>query len=131
MKQEKLLNPDILRAVAALGHTQYLAIGDAGLPAPAGVEVIDVSVSRNVPGFLDVLKAVAGELVIEKYIRAREMDEKNPALLAQVHGVLAGIEEESISHEEFKEQCRQATVLIRTGECSSYANVILVGGVNF
>lgn len=38
---------------------------------------------------------------------------------------------EKISHEEFKKRTEKAKCIIRTGEVSSYANIILVGGVNF
>ena len=32
MKKDGLLNPQILSAIAAMGHTEYLVIADAGLP---------------------------------------------------------------------------------------------------
>ncbi|PIW12307.1 MAG: D-ribose pyranase, partial [Candidatus Infernicultor aquiphilus] len=36
-----------------------------------------------------------------------------------------------ISHEELKELSKQARAIIRTGECSPYANIILISGVIF
>ena len=36
-----------------------------------------------------------------------------------------------VFHEEFKKLTENAKCIVRTGENSSYANVILVGGVNF
>ena len=36
-----------------------------------------------------------------------------------------------ISHEAFKQQCAQAKVIIRTGEATPYANIILQSGVIF
>lgn len=130
MKQDRLLNPELARAVAALGHTEFLVIADAGLPIPAGVPVIDVSVTRGVPGFLPVLVAVAQELVVESCIAASETPEKNPALSAQMDAVFGGVPCRFVPHETFKELTKQARAVIRTGECSPYANVILVGGVN-
>ncbi|MGV8027200.1 MAG: D-ribose pyranase [Anaerolineaceae bacterium] len=131
MKKEKLLNPEIVAAVAALGHTEYLCIADCGLPIPHGVNLIDVSVTATIPSFLQVLKAVESELVIESYICASEIEKANPNTLKQMEVILAGKTVKKITHEEFKKLTSNAKYIIRTGETSPYANVILVGGVNF
>ena len=131
MKKEKLLNPEIVAAVAALGHTEYLCIADCGLPIPYGVNLIDVSVTATIPSFLQVLKAVESELVIESYICASEIEKANPNTLKQMEEILAGKTVKKITHEEFKKLTSNAKYIIRTGETSPYANVILVGGVNF
>ena len=131
MKKDKLLNPAICSEVAALGHTEYLCIADCGLPIPSGVKTIDVSVMAGVPGFLEVLEAVASELVVESAIIASELDSGNKKLASQVHNMLPGIEIEVINHENFKKLLPSAKCIIRTGEVSPYANIALVGGVNF
>ena len=38
---------------------------------------------------------------------------------------------QAVSHEDFKRLTQQARVMVRTGECTPYANVILVAGVSF
>ena len=38
---------------------------------------------------------------------------------------------QAVSHEDFKRLTQQARVMVRTGECTPYANVILVAGVTF
>lgn len=131
MKQDKLLNPNIVAAVAALGHTEYFCIADCGLPIPKGVEVIDISLVATIPSFLDVLKVVASELVVESYIFAEEIHEKNPSTLKSMTNILAGKPSKEVSHEAFKDLTKNAKFIVRTGETSPYANVILVGGVNF
>ena len=103
MKKDGILNTNLISEVAAIGHTQYLVIGDAGLPIPKGVNVLDISLTKGVPGFMQVLEAVNEELVSEAYILA----------------------------EEFKKLTEEAQVIVRTGETSSFANIILVAGVNF
>ena len=93
---------------------------------------MDVSVSTGMPGFLDILRVVAQELVVESIITASELDDKNPVLLKQVYEILGGdMPREKIPHEEFKQRIQLAKCVIRTGEATPYANVILVGGVNF
>lgn len=131
MKKDRLLNPEILKEVAALGHTEYLCVGDCGLPIPGGVKVIDVSVVAGLPHLMDVLRPLHSELVIESYILAREITEANPALESEIGDELGGLPCRYISHEEFKRCLEDAKCVIRTGETLSFANIILVGGVNF
>jgi D-ribose pyranase len=131
LRERGILNPQIEAAIAALGHTEYLAVGDCGLPMPEGIPVIDLSLVRGIPTFSQVLKALAGELVVESYIYAKEADEANPGVVAEIKELLPGIPSASVPHEEFKAMTKKARAIIRTGEYRAYANIILVGGVNF
>ncbi|MEH0834534.1 RbsD/FucU domain-containing protein, partial [Pectobacterium cacticida] len=58
MKKAALLNSDISSVIARLGHTDTLAIGDAGLPIPATTARIDLALTHNVPTFLQVVSVV-------------------------------------------------------------------------
>lgn len=127
MKKSGLLNPALLRAVARLGHTHTFVIADCGLPVPRDVEVIDLSLVFGIPRFVDVVDAILQEVVVEGGIAAEE-----------VRGTEAGqwIDDrvESITyvpHEELKQLVRDAEFVVRTGETTSYANVILRCGVPF
>jgi D-ribose pyranase len=131
MKRDRILNPELISAIASLGHTEYMVIGDAGLPIPDGITIIDLSVVKGIPAFMDVLRAVAEELVIQSFIYASEMNSVNPALAEEVKKALPGIPNATVTHEEFKNHTGKAKIIVRTGECSSFANIILVGGVNF
>ena len=55
----------------------------------------------------------------------------NQEVFSQMKEILSGLPSSSVPHEEFKRMTHDALVFIRTGECSSYANVILVAGVTF
>ena len=131
MKKDRLLNRDIVYEVAALGHTEYICIADCGLPIPKGVRVIDISVQAGTPRFLEVLDAVREELVVESIVLASEIDEKNPELSRQMNDRFVECPIKKVSHEDFKELTKNAKCIIRTGEVKPYANVLLVGGVNF
>lgn len=131
MKKDGILNTNLISEVAAIGHTQYLVIGDAGLPIPKGVNVLDISLTKGVPGFMQVLEAVNEELVSEAYILAEEIKEGNRELETQVHELLKEQPVTYVPHEEFKKLTEEAQVIVRTGETSSFANIILVAGVNF
>lgn len=131
MKKDRLLNPHILSAVASLGHTEYFCIADCGLPIPEGIKVVDISLTAGVPTFMDVLKAVNTELVSESYIVAEEIETVNPQKLAEIKAELGEMPYKTVPHEDFKKLLKNAKCVVRTGETSSYANIILVGGVNF
>lgn len=131
MKKDRLLNPHILEKVAGLGHTEYLCIADCGLPTPKGVPCIDISLAGGIPGFVDVLRAVNSELVSESYIIAEEIKGANAPTWEAIQNELEGLPYVAVSHEQFKEKLAQAACIVRTGEQTPYANIILVGGVNF
>ena len=131
MKKDGLLNPQILSAIAAIGHTEYLVIADAGLPVPSGIPVIDISLIRGIPDFGVVLCSVIDEMVVESFIVAEEMADKSQDTYGTVIEALPQVPFRPIAHEEFKEMAAKAKAVIRTGETTPYANIILVAGVNF
>lgn len=131
MKRNYILNGELSKAVAGVGHTQYLVLCDAGLPIPTGVKMIDLSLVKGKPSLMEVLKAVSEEMVIESFIVASELEMVNSKFLGEIQEVLKGISYRTVKHEKFKELTKSSYTIVRTGECSSYANLILVGGVNF
>jgi len=131
MKKSGILNRELSRIVASMGHGDYVVISDAGLPVPKNVEVVDVSVSENIPRFLDVLSSVLAELKVEKAIVAKEMKVNNSQVFNKVKRLLPGVEIKEISHEEFKKEVSSARAVVRTGEFTPYSNIILVSGVVF
>ncbi|MFW5790339.1 MAG: D-ribose pyranase [Bacillota bacterium] len=132
MKRGELLNSYLSSLIADLGHKDKIVIADAGLPVPAGVEKIDLAVSCGLPGFLATLQAVLSEYQIEAGIMAEEVKSENPMVLDETLAILPeAIEPEYVSHEDFKRLTEDCRAVIRTGECSPYANIILVSGVTF
>jgi D-ribose pyranase len=119
--------------IASLGHTDQLVICDAGLPLPREAEIVDLALVPNVPRFIDTLKAVLEELIVEKAILAKEIESINNGILKEVKDLLKGVPIEYVSHEEFKNIYRESdsAVFVRSGETSPYANIILISGVDF
>lgn len=131
MKKTGLLNQQLSAVLAGMGHCDTLVIGDCGLPIPDGVERVDLALTPGVPGFLETLKIIQTELQIESAVIAREMSEKSPALYQALLPMLAGVEVSQVEHERFKELTANAVAVVRTGECTPYANIILKSGVFF
>jgi D-ribose pyranase len=131
MKKIGILNQPVSAVVAGLGHMDTLVIADAGLPIPPGPQRIDLALKPGLPTFLDTLDVVLTEMQVEKAIIAAELPQVSPALYAELVKRLGALPIETVPHTEFKEQTRAACAVIRTGEFSPYANVILSAGVVF
>lgn len=131
MRKGKLLNSVIVSSLSKLGHTDQLTIGDAGLPIPDTTKRIDLALVKGVPGFVETVQAIAEDMVIESVILAEEIKTENPDVLAEMEKLFDDIEIVFVSHEAFKKQTSVSKAVIRTGECSPYANIILQSGVNF
>lgn len=129
MKKHGILNRDLAGIFARLGHTDQIVIADCGLPIPDGVPCVDLSYVLGEPPFLTILKAVLDDVKVEKAIIADEIMHAN----VPIHNeILQHVEPVTyISHEQFKEQTKKAKVIIRTGEMTPYANIILQSGVIF
>lgn len=125
------LNSEISKVLSDLGHTDELIIADCGLPVPAGVKKIDLAVSKGLPSFLDVLSEIERHMVIEGMVMADEIKAANADIHSAVLELGGEMKIEYVRHEEFKQRSRQAKAIIRTGEATPYANIILRSGVNF
>ncbi|QIQ21550.1 D-ribose pyranase [Zophobihabitans entericus] len=139
MRKGQLFNSDVCHVLSKLGHTDCIAIGDAGLPIPDSTQRIDLALTKDIPSFLQVFNVVSTDMQIEKVVLAEEIKQKNPTIHQKI---LQRIQEvgqlqkntvmiEYVPHEEFKQQTAACKAVIRTGECSPYANIILQSGVFF
>ena len=133
MKRNGILNSDISRVLSYMGHTDWIAIGDCGLPIPDEVERIDLALTFGEPGFMRTLEIVAADMKVEKIILAEEIKKMNPKVLSQINEYFNGqtIEVEFVSHVELKVKTHDCKAVIRTGETTPYANIILQSGCIF
>ena len=131
MKKRGILNAQLSYLLAALGHQDLFMIGDAGMPIPEGVEVVDLVLTAGVPTFKQVLDAVLDEVQIEGYYLAHEIKEFNPELEEYIKAGLPEAEVEYMPHEDLKKFSGKCRFAIRTGEFSPYPHVILRAGVVF
>jgi len=136
MKRGGILNRDVSALVARLGHLDEITLCDAGLPCPPGAPVIDLSLRLGTPPLWDVLETLREELVIEGVIWA---EETAPDLAAQMSkafedwaNLQAGpIATSRLSHDAFKARTASSRAILRTGDITPYANVVLICGVAF
>lgn len=139
MKKGVLLNSPISSVISRLGHTDKITIADAGLPIPSSVERIDLALTQGIPDFMSVLQTITHEMQVETVMLAEEIKTINPSLFNEILSYLYLLEQEQkksiqimyVSHEAFKKQLTENKAVIRTGECTPYANIVLFSGVTF
>lgn len=135
MKRTRLLNSELSYAVSRIGHTASITLCDAGLPIPRDVKRIDLAIENGYPSFIRTLDVLLSEMMVEEIVVASEIDTKNLGVLQEMLEVFRTHNMEPVvtrvPHSEFKELTRSSEVIVRTGECTPYANVILKSGVVF
>ncbi|GLX90704.1 ribose pyranase [Pseudomonas weihenstephanensis] len=134
MKKTPLLNIALSRLIASLGHGDIVVIADAGLPVPKGVELIDLALTQGVPDFASTLRTVLSEMQVQSHALAHELLLVPSAALDSIeaHAIRTELGGRCLlSHDAFKDLCRQAKVIVRTGECRPYSNIALFAGVTF
>lgn len=133
-----ILSPDLLHALAAMGHGDDLVIADANYPAESsGLPCIRLDgISAT-----DVLEAVLTLLPLDGFV-------DDPALVMQVVGDPSAVPEivtefqtiidrtadnpariGSLERFSFYERARNAYAVVQTGERRLYGNIILKKGV--
>ncbi|WP_300902707.1 D-ribose pyranase [uncultured Clostridium sp.] len=131
MRKTSLLNSNLSSVISLMGHTDMIAIGDCGLPIPSETKRIDLALVAGVPTFLETLKATLMELEVEEVIIAQETKEVSPNTLSEIEKIIGNTKITFILHEELKLKLKECKAVVRTGEQTPYANVILKSGVVF
>lgn len=127
MKKTGILNAELNFALSKLGHTDLIMVADCGLPAPAGVPVVDLALVHGIPRLEQVLDALLAEIIVERCVAAEEVK----ATAAQRWLTSRFDQVSYISHAGLKDLSASAKLFIRTGEATAYANAVLYCGVPF
>jgi D-ribose pyranase len=129
MLNTRILNPGLLSLLARVRHTNAIVIADRGFPFWPQIETIDISVTDDVPTVLQVLAAIRPDFKAVQAYMANEFIESNTTNIRDSFlQALVGIPTTYEPHLEFKKRVPAAVGLIRTGETTQYANIILISG---
>ena len=131
MKKTGLLNQPLSALIAGLGHTDRIAITDAGLSISPNVQRIDLAVSEGVPSLLQVLRAALREMQVSEAVIASELPKHSPLFYSEFVRLLDDVVITEVPHEELLQMTRSVRAVVRTGECTPFANIILVSEVIF
>ena len=126
MLKTGILNPAINHLLSRVRHTNTLVIADRGFPFWPEIETVDISLVDGLPTVLQVLNALRSNFVIGHAMMASEFLDANTESVQQDFAkALAGITLTHEAHVEFKKRIPGAIGLIRTGDTTQYANIIL------
>jgi len=129
MQKTGILNPDLLHLLARIRHTNMLVIADRGFPFWPEVETVDISLVDGIPTVLQVLQALRLAYDFTQAYMAQEfLAENDSDTQALFVAALEGIPVTFEAHIDMKKRVPGAIGLIRTGDTTQYANVVLVSG---
>lgn len=125
MLRTGILNPHVLDLLARIRHTNTLVIADRGFPFWPQIATVDISLVDDVPTVPQVLAAIKANFVIGAVRAAEEFQTHNSTDKLAALRVLAGDQLSFEPHVEFKKRVPRAIGLIRTGDTTPYANLII------
>jgi len=126
MLKTGILNPAINSLLCRVRHTNTLVIADRGFPFWPMIETVDISLIDDVPRVIDVLAAIKQNYTIGRVFAAQEFVAANkPEVTGRLEDMLMGIPITFEPHIDFKKRVPSAIGLIRTGDTTQYANLIL------
>jgi len=131
MKRRGILNKALMTAIADMGHTEIMIIGDAGVPIADGAKRIDLAIAEDLPSIRQVLALVMDEMIYEKVVVAEEQKLYNPLHFAEVTKLSDRCAVETMPHEElFRTYLPKAKYIVRTGGFEPWGNVVLAAGID-
>lgn len=130
-----LLTPDLLHALAAMGHGDTLVLVDANYPATRGRRTLDLAGVDIV----QALRAILAHLPLDSFVPdpAAVMQVVGdpaavPPVCAEMNRVLAEHGQKpaaSVERYAFYAAAEAAYAIVRTGERRFYGNILLTKGV--
>jgi len=126
MLKRGILNPAINSVISRVRHTNMLVIADRGFPYWPEIETVDISLTDDIPTVLQVLRCVREVSNFGAVFMAAEFRSVNtPEVVKQFEDGLSGLQLTLEPHTDFKKRVPRAIALIRTGDTTQYANLIL------
>lgn len=126
MLKSGILNPALNSLLSRVRHTNTLVIADRGFPFWPTIETVDLALVDDVPTVLQVLAALRPNFQIGRAWMAKEFLAHNDARTRRAFAqALDGIVVRHEPHGRFKQRVPHAIGLIRTGDTTQYANLIL------
>lgn len=127
MLKNGILNPAINSLISRTRHTNMLVISDRGFPFWPTIETVDLSLIDGIPTVLQVLNAIRPNFVIGEIYMAEQFNQVNTQDTCQQFAeAMRDIDVHFEEHDDLKLRVPQAIGLIRTGDTTQYANMILV-----
>jgi len=131
VKRGRILNAELSKAIAVMGHGDLFMICDAGFPIPLDRWRIDLAITRNLPDLYTVLDLVLAELSVERVLYTDLIHEHNQPLLQRLQAMFdgTGAELQAVPNSRLLgELSHDAKVIVRTGAFNPWGNIGLICG---
>lgn len=128
MRPNRILHPELAKALATCGHTDIILVTDAGFPIPKDANRIDLGYYSGQADVLDILRMLRQEIFVEDVAFATEVKTHHPALYSEVQEIYTGSGTvfSGTTHETLvNEIAPKAKVVIRSGSLNAWANFAL------
>jgi D-ribose pyranase len=125
MKKSGILNAKLMEALTDARHKDTIVILDVGMPVPEGCKYIDLGLVKGIPSFMQVLKAILGEIVIEQYAVFDLMPQYNSDMYENIKKLMNKIPGGVIAQRDMMEVMKSSKAVIRTAEFGSCCNIVL------
>jgi simple sugar transport system permease protein/D-ribose pyranase len=133
MKRGRILNAELSKAIAMMGHGDIFMVCDAGFPVPLDRWRIDLAITHNVPDLFLVLELILSELSVERVYYADLAEQYNEPMVRQLEKTFAGTgaEFEVLPNERIlNDIAGRAKVIVRTGAFNPFGNIGMVCGTD-
>lgn len=124
MLKSGIINPALAALLCKFRHTNWLAVADRNFPSWPELETVDISLDDNIPTVCQVLESLNKYYVIGAVRMAREFREHG-GNVAQFQAFLPNAQIQFEPHIELKKRVPHCIGLIRTGDTTPYANILL------
>ena len=137
MLTSKLINPEIISALAKCGHGSKILIADGNYPLAeksGAAKKVFLGLTPGLPSVTDVLKAIHSVCEIEAAAVMVPEDGSEPDIFSEFRSELKGIGLHPMGRYEFYDACMSEIagealyLAVSTGEMRSYANILLTVG---
>lgn len=131
MKKNGIMHRDLSAVIAGMGHNDEIMVCGSAFPIPDTAKRIELALEPGLPAFMDVVRIICKELLVERILISEETKKVSPKRFEELTAFFADAKVEVISQSELKQHALSAKACVRTGECTPFSNVVLVGGVIF
>jgi len=134
-----LLTPDLLHALAAMGHGDEIVVVDANFPAASvGQRVIRLAGASSTDALDAILRVLPLDTLVSPAAVTMEVvgdPRATPPTVAEFGATIAQRtgDARALGHlprQQFYERARGAFAVVQTGDTRPYANILLVKGVS-
>ncbi|MDP9801004.1 L-fucose mutarotase [Arcanobacterium wilhelmae] len=135
-KISPVLSPELLKAIAEMGHGDELTLADAHYPQSGSADVV---IRADGVGIPELLAGILELIPLDQYndwqygLMATVGDDPEPDIWETYADIVRREESEAtpkfFERFEFYEVARRSHVTVLTGETSQYGNIILKKGV--